>query len=182
MEEIDILYSVHDALYSSAMDSIALAIDVLFKFEIFWFAVALVLLMRRTTRTVGSVLLMAIILEILTVYMLKFGVNRVRPVIEYDIDGLVTSFNTSSFPSGHAAQWFCAATVFAMFRKDSVPFMFLLACFVAVTRMYLFVHYPTDVLAGALIGIACAFLSAFLLLRPGPRTVYKYSGKEETAE
>jgi len=172
MEEIDILYGIHDALQSGLMDALSLAIDSLFKAEVIWGIVALVLLISTKTRTAGAVLLFALFLDVCIVYALKLGVNRVRPVTEYDIDALITTYRTSSFPSGHTAQWFCAATVIAVFCKPAAPFMFTFATLVAITRMYLFAHYPTDVLAGAIIGIACALVSIFILLRMYPRTVF----------
>ncbi len=172
MEEIDILYGIHDALAGGMMDSFSLAIDFLFRAEIIWGAVALILLLHSRTRTFGAVMLFALFLDVCIVYGLKLGVHRVRPVNEYDIDTLITSYRTSSFPSGHTAQWFCAATVVAVFCRPAAPFMFTFATIVAITRMYLFAHYPTDVIAGAVIGIVCALVSIFILLRMYPRTVF----------
>ncbi len=172
MEEIDILYDLHDALGGGMMDSFSLAVDFLFKAEILWGLAALILLAFSRTRSAGAVLLFALILEVCFVYGLKMGVGRVRPVTEYDIDALIVSYNTSSFPSGHTAQWFCAATVTAVFCRAAAPFMFTFATLVGVTRLYLFAHYPTDVLAGAVIGTVCALVSVFILLRMYPRTVF----------
>lgn len=172
MEEIDILYWIHDALNSGMMDSLSLAVDFLFRVEILWGIIAFALFLCRRTRIVGTVLLFALFLEVCIVYGLKIGVDRVRPVNEYDIDALITSYRTSSFPSGHTAQWFCAATVVAVFWRYLAPAMFSMAVLVAITRMYLFAHYPTDVLAGAMIGIVCALASVFIILRADRRTVF----------
>ena len=110
-------------------------------------------------------------------YPLKYGIDRPRPFEEYAVDALKTSFATGSFPSGHTAAAFCAATVITMFdRQKGLPFI-LLALFIAFTRMYMYAHYPTDVLAGAAIGIVCAFVAAFICLRSNSRTVYVLKGK-----
>lgn len=184
MEEIDVLDAIHGALYSGAMDALALSMDFLFRFELIWLLIGLALFLSNRYRSMGTVLLFAIAFEICSVYLLKYGVDRTRPVDEYGIDALITSFDTSSFPSAHTAQWFCAATVFAMFYRESIPPMFAAGFLVAVTRLYLYAHYPTDVIAGAVVGIACAFLSALIVLRPSPRTVMVRSGQppEEASE
>ncbi|MBQ2486635.1 MAG: phosphatase PAP2 family protein [Candidatus Methanomethylophilus sp.] len=109
--------------------------------------------------------LCSLALEIIFVYSFKYGFMRNRPLQDYAVDALITSFQTSSFPSGHTAQLFCVATVFAVFRRDLLPEILLLAFLVALTRMYMYAHYPTDVLAGALIGIGCAAVAIFTLLR-----------------
>ncbi len=172
MEEIDILYALHDAIACKAMDYVALFFEYVFKLEIVWLVVAILLIADKRHRSFGTVLLMAIILEFVFVYCLKFGVNRVRPVTEYDIDALITDFRSPSFPSGHTAQIFCVATVMLVFCREFAPAMYGLGFFVALTRMYLFAHYPTDVIAGALIGIFCAVCAIVFLLRCNPRTVF----------
>jgi membrane-associated phospholipid phosphatase len=70
--------------------------------------------------------------------------------------------NTHSFPSAHAANWFAMAAVAFVFYRRSAWFMFPLAAAVAFSRVYNGVHYPSDVLAGAVLGAGYAF--ALLLL------------------
>ncbi len=82
-------------------------------------------------------------------YGLKLAVNRPRP------DGR-TERSNSSFPSGHATGAFALATVFShRYPKITVP-AFLAATAVGLSRIYLGRHYPSDVLAGALIGFGSA--------------------------
>ena len=64
--------------------------------------------------------------------------------------------NHHSFPSAHSANWFALATVAFMFYRRSARFMVPLAAAVALSRIYNGVHYPTDVMAGAIIGAGCA--------------------------
>ena len=104
----------------------------------------------------------AILLNTLVSTGLKYAVNRTRPYNEYPLlfDAKVKT-NKYSFPSQHTSSSFATATSLSLaFPKWYViaP-SYLWACSAAYSRMYLGVHYPTDVLAGAVIGTACSFIS-----------------------
>lgn len=172
MEEIDILEWVHGTFDCTVMDYLSLTFEYVFKVGIVWVILALLLIYTKRHRTFGAVLLLSIILEFAVCLCLKFTVGRPRPFETYSVDALVTSFQSSSFPSSHTAQLFCVATVFAVFCREYAPEMFILAFTVAFTRMYMFAHYPSDVFAGAVIGIICALAAVFLLLRTRPRIVF----------
>ncbi len=172
MEEIDILNAIHGALNSTAMDYLALAFEYVFKIGIIWIVIGLLLMRNPCDRKFGATLIFAMILEFIIVYCLKFAVDRPRPFVTYEIDALINAFNSTSFPSGHTAQLFCAATVIGIFRRKYAAPMFILAIMVAVSRMYLYAHYPTDVLAGAVIGIVVAFVTIEYIMRSGRITVF----------
>ncbi len=135
---------------------------------------AIVLLCFKKTRAAGWSMALGIVLDFLIVnVILKLSVNRARPWTEFEeIATFYEQFGIrlptdSSFPSGHAAICFCGATaLFLHFRRKALP-AFFVAALVALSRVYLCVHYPTDVLAGIVIGTACGaagyFLSARLL-------------------
>ena len=88
---------------------------------------------------------------------LKDLVGRVRPPLAHDsLTALVTLPADPSFPSGHATSAFAAAGVVAAMHPRLRAPVLALAALVALSRVYLGVHYPTDVLAGALLGLAIA--------------------------
>ena len=165
MQEIDILDWIYRTFGCTFMDWMSLAFEYAFKTCIIWVILGILLLRRPNTRMFGLVLLCSLALEIVFVYSFKFGVMRDRPFQDYAVNALITTFRTSSFPSGHTAQLFCVATVFAVFRRSLAPEIFALAFLVAFTRMYMYAHYPTDVLAGAIIGTVCALVAIFTILR-----------------
>ena len=68
-----------------------------------------------------------------------------------------------SFPSGHAISSFSAATVILLYSKKLGIPAIILAALICFTRLYLYVHFPSDVICGALFGILLAFLSNFLV-------------------
>lgn len=95
----------------------------------------------------------------------KYTINRDRPAVTYPEEIFPYKELTSgSFPSGHTSLAFgTAASLSIQFKKWYVVVpAYLWAGSVAYSRMYLGVHYPTDVLAGAAIGIGSAYLSHWL--------------------
>ena len=114
-------------------------------------------LIHNGIKTSGAILLTTLISN-----GLKYGVNRARPYNEYPLlFHAKTNTNKYSFPSGHTASAFSTATSLSLAYPKwyVIAPAYLWACGAAYSRMYLGVHYPTDVLAGAIIGSACSFAS-----------------------
>ena len=92
-------------------------------------------------------------------------VGRDRPpAIVLDPEPLMEVPTTSSFPSGHASSSFACALVLARFAPRLTIPLFVLAALIAVSRVYVGVHYPLDILAGAVLGTV---LATALLRLPG---------------
>ena len=132
---------------------------------IFWIAIAVLLLFFKKTRKTGLMMGSALLMGLLVGNLfLKPVVARIRP---YDLNTgvtlLVERLHDFSFPSGHTLASFESATVLMLRDKRmGIPAM-VLAVLVALSRLYLYVHYPTDVLAGIVLGVLFAFLSVKLV-------------------
>ena len=106
---------------------------------------------------------------------LKTLVDRPRPPLRYpEPDTLVRTPHDASFPSGHAATSFAAATMLSFAFPRLTPLLVLLASVVAFSRVYVGVHYPLDVLGGAALGALVATALRLLVTsrrrsRPEPR-------------
>ena len=110
---------------------------------------------KQAMHLFGAILLMALVVNV----SIKPLVARIRPFDVYPMDLLVKAPHDYSFPSGHTAVSFASCFVLAKYNKKYAIPLYLLASLIAFSRLVLFVHYPTDVLAGLLIGLACGFIS-----------------------
>ena len=108
--------------------------------------------------------LVAVVVGDLASYGLKELVGRPRPFERYSLPlplGHVP--HDPSFPSGHAAMAFASATVLSYFRPRLAAAFFLLAVAIGFARVYVGVHYPLDVLGGAVLGCVVGALVIALL-------------------
>ena len=129
-----------------------------------WIGCTVLLLLIPRTRKAGLAMGIALVLEIICCnVVLKPLVARVRPCdVNTDIRLLIERPLDYSFPSGHTASSFAAASSLYFGRKKLwIPAM-ILAGLIGFSRLYLYVHYPTDVLAGALIGMMIGWLGSVL--------------------
>jgi undecaprenyl-diphosphatase len=94
----------------------------------------------------------------------KFLFNRARPFIsDTEIAPLIKTPSSSSFPSGHSATAAAGAITLSTIYPTLAPALILAGFLVALSRIYLGVHYPFDVLAGVLIGTATAAVVIILM-------------------
>ncbi|UTB32792.1 MAG: phosphatase PAP2 family protein [Methanobacterium sp. ERen5] len=122
----------------------------------------------QKTRKIAVLGVMALLIANVVVYSLKFFVAEPRPFLTLaNVDLLVHAEETYSFPSGHAASSFAAAFVIGRKYKLKLkgksyslfyPLM-IFAALVGFSRIYIGVHYPYDVLVGAIIGILSGYFA-----------------------
>ena len=124
-----------------------------------WLIAGIVLLFFKRTRKTGAAVLVSYIGVLLFgELLLKHVVTRMRPCqIDQTFAMLVERPTSSSFPSTHSAFAFGTAMAIFMNHRRAGVLMFIVATLVAFSRLYLFVHFPTDVLCGIVLGIAVGF-------------------------
>ena len=127
-----------------------------------WLIVAALLLIFKKTRKAGvSVLIAYLAVFLIGQLALKNLFSRPRPCqIDEAFALLVARPSSSSFPSTHSAWAFGAATAIFMGHRKLGAAAFVVAALIAFSRMYMFLHFPTDVLFGAAMGIALGVLAS----------------------
>ncbi len=159
--ELKILDFIQEHIKSGFLDWFMPIVTRLGDGGIFWIVVAVVLLITKKYRKVGAMMGLAMILGLVVGNLtLKPLVGRVRPydMPGVEIDLLVEKLSDKSFPSGHTLVCFEAATVLMLNDKRlGIPAL-IIAITVALSRLYLYVHYPTDVMAGIVLGVLFGFI------------------------
>ena len=129
-----------------------------------WLIIAALLLIFKKTRKAGiSVLIAYLAVYLLGQIILKQLISRPRPCqIDQAFALLVARPSSSSFPSTHSAWAFGAATAIFMQHRKLGAAAYAVAALIAFSRMYMFLHFPTDVLFGTALGIALGVLAHWI--------------------
>ena len=163
--EIGILNKIQDIFGCAFLDTVMPIITKLGDGGIFWIALAIIFICFKKTRKIGFCMGLSLIIGYLTGNVfLKNVVARTRPYdVNTEFEILVERLKSFSFPSGHTlASVESATAIFICNKKIGIPAL-VLAGLIAFSRLYLYVHYPTDVLGGAVLGILVAILSCFII-------------------
>ena len=152
---------IQNNLHNPIMDKVMIFITGLGDAGFIWILIGLALLINKKYRRVGIMVLGALALgSILGEGLLKNIIQRDRPFINMEgIKMLINAPTTYSFPSGHTTSSFAAAGVLAMNFKNKSIYIFALATLIAFSRIYLGVHFPTDIIAAIILGLSCSYIS-----------------------
>lgn len=168
--DLPMLDWIQTHLGSDFLDAVMPVVTLLGEGGIFWILCAVVLMIipsqRKTGFSMGAALILGLLVCNLT---LKPLVGRIRPYdyqLEYfgkEIALLISAQHDYSFPSGHTIASFEACTVLMLHnRKLGIPAT-VIAVLVAFSRLYLYVHYPTDVFTSVLLGYVFGWLGTWLV-------------------
>lgn len=157
--EFAILDFIRNNLTSPIMDKIMVFITTLGNAGAIWIVLTLLMLCskkyRRTGIMLGAGLVVCLIVGNL---ILKPLIARPRPfLVKEGIRLIINAPKDFSFPSGHTlSSVICAVILFLRHRNMGI-YALILAVVIAFSRLYLYVHFPSDVLFGAIIGVIIAF-------------------------
>lgn len=174
--DFGILGFIQSCLRCSPLDAAMPLITMLGDGGVLWVFCSLLLLIFPKTRRAGAAMAVSLGLEVICCnVLLKPFVARLRPCdVNQAVQLLIPHPDGFSFPSGHTGASFAAASaLFFSGSRFGVP-AFALAALIGFSRLYLYVHYPTDVLAGALLGIMLGWLGNVMV-----RAIGGKFGKED---
>lgn len=155
--DLSILDFIHNTLSNSVMDLIMVCITYSIEYGAIAILVFIVMMCIKKMRKTGFAVMGATLSVLLFgELILKHIVCRPRPfVINGAIELIIKAPSGFSFPSSHTATCFAMATAIYLFHKRLGIIAYIYAALVAFSRMYLYVHYPSDVIGGIALGIGC---------------------------
>ena len=168
--DLPILDWIAANLWCPLLDTVMPVITLLGDAGIFWIALAALFLFIPKYRKMGLSMGVALMMGLVICNMiLKPWVGRIRPydyqweVFQKTIPLLIERQHDFAFPFGHTiASFEAAVAILIRNKKLGVPAM-ILAVLIAFSRLYLYVHYPTDVIASVILGTGLAFLGTYLV-------------------
>ena len=164
--EANILLWIQENLRADWLDPIMKFITFLGNEGWLWILLSAIFLILPKQRKMGCMTSLALIFDLLSVNIfIKNVVARPRPyTVIAELVSVIGPQSEFSFPSGHTAGSFAFVSVlwFMAPKKVSIP-MTVLAALISLSRLYVGVHYPTDVLGGVFIGSACGIAAVYLV-------------------
>ena len=172
--EFAFLYFLQE-LHSPLLDSIMLFFTKMGNIGMPWIALAVIFLCFKKTRKWGIAILGSLLLkELIGNLLLKNLIARSRPCwIDTAVPLLVSAPSSYSFPSGHTFDAIAASVSIYLYNKKAGIAAIIVGLIVAFSRLYLFVHFPTDVLASVVLGIIVAVFVHRLVEKYSDNNIYK---------
>ena len=174
--DVAILDAIQEHLRTPLLDQVMLLATHLGDLALVWLIAAAVLIAQPRHRRYGIAVLTAVVVTAaLGMFVLKPLFGRARPFVAYEFAGLlIPPPSGDSFPSNHSMVSFAAAAALCCLPDKGRAVLALkvsavaAACLIAFSRIYLYVHYPSDIVAGALIGIAVGVASVQVVRKAWP--------------
>ncbi len=161
--ELKILDFIRNNLSGPIMDEIMKFITFFGDKGWFWIVLGIALLWFPKTRKMGLTVCIALIFSLILCNLtLKPIVARIRPYdVQKGIQLIISAPHDYSFPSGHTSASFASAFAVFFNNKKWGSLALAFASLIAFSRLYLYVHFPTDVLGGLILGCVCAVLAYY---------------------
>lgn len=168
--EFHILDSIQKYISGDFMNKFMPFVSSLGNAGILWIILTALMLINKNTRKYGYTCALSLVTMFFTCNILiKNIVDRLRPFQTREYAHLLINPPVdSSYPSGHTYASFAFATaLFCCNKKLGIPAI-ILACIISFSRLYLYVHFPTDVIAGCVLGIITGILSYYIVEQKYP--------------
>lgn len=130
---------------------------------ILWIVIALILLLQKSKRKYGIMMIIALLMSVIICNcILKPVIGRIRP---FDVNNeifdslLIQPPEDYSFPSGHTLASFACVVILLHYNKKRGRFWLVIASLIAFSRIYLYVHYPSDIIVGIILGLIIGNIS-----------------------
>jgi len=177
--DLAILDFIYDNLHCAFLDAVMPVITALGNGGILFIAIAVVMLFFKRTRKTGLMIGCALILGLLVCNLtLKPLVARERPFTHRAVELLVSRPKDFSFPSGHTIASLEFATVLFLRERKAGIIALVAAVLISFSRMYLYLHFPSDVFTSVVLGILFGILGVVIVNALWKR----FAGDEKKAE
>lgn len=160
--DFKILDFIQNNMHNAVLDRLMPIVTSLGSAGAIWIVLAVILILLKKYRRYGYMLMIALILcGVVGNLTLKPLIARIRP---FDVRPLLQSLLIAepkdfSFPSGHTMASFASSIVIYYMNKKAGILALILSILIAFSRLYLYVHYPSDVFAGIIIGSLIGYVS-----------------------
>jgi len=167
----DILFFIQEHIRCAPLDVLMKLMSFLGDMGLLWIALGIILIINQKTRAAGIMTIITLGLTAgLNDKIIKNIIMRPRPyVTHFGLSILIEAQKSYSFPSGHASSSFAAATAITLFCGKKGALAYIPAALIALSRVYVGVHYPTDIFFGALLGTCMGILIRWVYIVIKPR-------------
>ncbi|MBZ9577480.1 phosphatase PAP2 family protein [Patescibacteria group bacterium] len=139
------------------LDTLGIYLAEYFEYVVVFCLLLFLLKLKKYWKMVFQAIISAVLARFIVVELIRWLWSRSRPFVENNVNLLLTH-NKASFPSGHAAFFFALSFIVYLHNKKIGILFFIASFLICLARIFTGIHWPTDILAGAFIGILSGWL------------------------